>query len=65
MANRDGRTITIGDLGTVEDGTAEMESIASSATRSPTRPAVLLNIRKQSGTNTVEVADAIRSGLTS
>ncbi len=52
VANRDGRTITVGDLGRAEDSTEEMES---SSLYNDT-PCVLLNIRKQSGTNTVEVA---------
>ena len=54
VANRDGRTITIGDLGRAEDSTEEMQS----ASLYNDTPCVLLNIRKQSGTNTVEVADA-------
>ena len=54
VANRDGRTITIGDLGHAEDSTEEIESAALYNDT----PCVLLNIRKQSGTNTVEVVDA-------
>ncbi len=53
VANRDGRTITIGDLGRAEDSTEEIKS----ASLYNDTPCVLLNIRKQSGTNTVEVAD--------
>lgn len=63
VANQNGRTITVGDLGTVEDGTAEMDSIAVFGEQSVDTPSVLLNIRKQSGTNTVEVARQIRERL--
>jgi hydrophobic/amphiphilic exporter-1 (mainly G- bacteria), HAE1 family len=64
VANQNGRTITIGDLGEVEDSTAEMESIAVFGERKTDTPSVLLNIRKQSGTNTVEVARQLRDRLT-
>ena len=53
VANRDGRTITIGDLGHAEDSTEEIKS----ASLYNDTPCVLLNIRKQSGTNTVDVAN--------
>ena len=59
VANRDGRTITVGDLGRAEDSTEEMES---SSLYNDT-PCVLLNIRKQSGTNTVEVARLLKERL--
>ena len=61
VANRDGRTITIGDLGRSEDSTEELES----ASLLNDTPCVLLNIRKQSGTNTVEVATALKERLES
>ncbi|MCD4728902.1 MAG: efflux RND transporter permease subunit [Pirellulales bacterium] len=57
--NRDGRTITIGDLGRAEDSTAEMES---SSLLNET-PCVQLNIRKQSGTNTVAMAHRLKERL--
>ncbi len=57
--NRGGHTITIGDLGHVEDGAEEIKSLA----RYNDTPAVLLNIRKQSGTNTVEVARLLKERL--
>jgi len=57
--NRGGHTITIGDLGRVEDGAEELKSLA----RFNDTPAVLLNIRKQSGTNTVEVARLLKERL--
>jgi HAE1 family hydrophobic/amphiphilic exporter-1 len=52
-------TVTIGDLGHVEDGAEEIKSLA----RFNDTPAVLLNVRKQSGTNTVEVARLLRQRL--
>jgi hydrophobic/amphiphilic exporter-1 (mainly G- bacteria), HAE1 family len=61
VANRDGRTITVGDLGRAEDSTEE----AQSASLYNDVPCVLLNIRKQSGTNTVEVADLLKDRLES
>ena len=63
VANQNGRTIAIGDLGTVEDGAAEMDSIAVFGEQKTDTPTVLLNIRKQSGTNTVEVARQVRERL--
>jgi HAE1 family hydrophobic/amphiphilic exporter-1 len=63
VANRDGRAITVGDLGAVTDSTAEMESIAVFGEGESDTSAVLLNIRKQSGTNTVEVAKQVRERL--
>jgi HAE1 family hydrophobic/amphiphilic exporter-1 len=59
VANRDGRTITIGDLGHCEDSTKEVES----ASLYNDTTCVLLNIRKQSGTNTVEVARQLKERL--
>ena len=48
-----------GDLGVAEDSTEELES----ASRLNDTPCVLLNIRKQSGTNTVEVVGRVRALL--
>jgi len=59
VANRNGRTITIGDLGRVEDSTEEM----TSCSYFNDTPCVLLNIRKQSGTNTVEVCHRLKERL--
>jgi HAE1 family hydrophobic/amphiphilic exporter-1 len=56
VADRNGHTIKIGDLGQAEDSTKEVES----ASLYNDTPCVLLNIRKQSGTNTVEIADALK-----
>jgi len=59
VANRDGRTITIGDLGRSVDSTEEIES----ASLYNDTPCVLMNLRKQSGTNTVTVANAVKERL--
>jgi HAE1 family hydrophobic/amphiphilic exporter-1 len=59
VANRDGRTITVGDLGTAEDSTEEVKS----ASLYNDTPCVLMNIRKQSGTNTVAVANSLKERL--
>jgi len=59
VASRGGHTIVIGDLGRAEDGSEEVQSLA----RFNDTPAVLLDIRKQSGTNTVEVAQLLKERL--
>ena len=59
VANHAGHTITIDDLGRAEDGAEEVKSLA----RLDDTPAVLLQIRKQSGTNTVEVARLLKEKL--
>jgi HAE1 family hydrophobic/amphiphilic exporter-1 len=59
VANRGSHTITIGDLGRAEDSTEEAES----ASLYNDTPCVLLNIRKQSGTNTVEVVRLLKERL--
>ncbi len=59
VANRDGRTITIGDLGRADDATEEIKS----ASLYNDTPCVLMNIRKQSGTNTVAVAEGLKEKL--
>jgi hydrophobic/amphiphilic exporter-1 (mainly G- bacteria), HAE1 family len=61
VKNREGRTITIGDLGHCEDSTEELKS----ASLYNDTTCVLLNIRKQSGTNTVEVANLLKERLES
>ena len=56
VADRNGHTIAIGDLGRAEDSTEEVQSVSFYNDT----PCVLLNVRKQSGTNTVQIADAIK-----
>lgn len=60
MRSKD-HTVTINDVGTVEDGTQE----AVSAALLNDTPAIVLNIRKQSGTNTVEVVHNVKEKLQS
>ncbi|MFB3903545.1 MAG: efflux RND transporter permease subunit [Acidobacteriota bacterium] len=59
LAYRNGATITFGDVGRVLDTVEEPRSLA----RLNGRTAISLQIRKQSGTNTVEVVDAILARL--
>ncbi|HLM72002.1 MAG TPA: efflux RND transporter permease subunit, partial [Polyangiaceae bacterium] len=56
---RDGYPVKISDIAAVEDGTAEPESAGFKGQKAT----VLLNIRKQSGTNTVEVVRAVKDRL--
>ncbi|HSN67677.1 MAG TPA: efflux RND transporter permease subunit, partial [Thermoanaerobaculia bacterium] len=48
--------VRIRDVATVEDGMAEAESVASVNGK----PGVVLLVRKQSGTNTIETVDAVK-----
>jgi HAE1 family hydrophobic/amphiphilic exporter-1 len=48
--------VKVGDVAHIEDSVAEPESVASV----DGKPAVVLQIRKQSGTNTVEVVNALK-----
>jgi len=59
VGNFSGRPIMIRDIGTVENGIAEPRSLA----RLDGENAVQLTVRKQSGTNTVEVVDLIKARL--
>jgi HAE1 family hydrophobic/amphiphilic exporter-1 len=49
LANRNGHSTTLADVGIAEDGAEQAASIANVNGQ----PAVVLNVRKQSGTNTV------------
>jgi hydrophobic/amphiphilic exporter-1 (mainly G- bacteria), HAE1 family len=55
----DGHPVRIADVARIEDG---LEDAETSAAWSGT-PAVVLSVRKQSGSNTVEVVDAVRARL--
>ena len=55
LSEQSGRAIKVGDVATVEDGSQEV----ATAARWNGEPTVLLTIRKQSGTNTIEVVDAV------
>ncbi|MFN8003449.1 MAG: efflux RND transporter permease subunit [Acidobacteriota bacterium] len=59
VANRNGYPIKISDLGHTEDGVED----ELTAGRLNDTPALLLNVRRQSGTNTVDVVDAIKERL--
>jgi hydrophobe/amphiphile efflux-1 (HAE1) family protein len=56
VAEKDGHPVRLEDLGHVEDGVEQRET---AAVRDGV-PAVLLSIRKQSGSNTVAVVDQVR-----
>ncbi len=59
VATREGVQVRIGDVARIEDGMAEPESVGFKGGRS----AILLNIRKQSGTNTVEIVHNVKERL--
>jgi HAE1 family hydrophobic/amphiphilic exporter-1 len=59
VAERDGATISLKELGKVDDGFEDLRNIA----RFNGLPAIGLGIRKQSGTNTTEVIDAVKAKL--
>jgi HAE1 family hydrophobic/amphiphilic exporter-1 len=59
VAERDGTTISLRELGKVDDGFEDLRNIA----RFNGLPAIGLGIRKQSGTNTTEVIDAVKVKL--
>ena len=59
VRERDGHAILLRDVARVEDAMAEAETTANL----DGEPTVLLTIRRQSGTNTVQVVDAVRERL--
>lgn len=59
VAQKDGYPIKISDVGFVEDGAEKPETSANVGGT----PAVILNVRKQSGTNTVAVVEAVKERL--
>ena len=56
LMSRNGYSVKIGDIARIEDATAEAESIATV----DGKPAVVMSIRKQSGTNTIEVINRLK-----
>ena len=56
IAERNGYVVKIGDVAPIEDSVAEPVSVATV----DGKPAVVLSIRKQSGTNTVEVVNLLK-----
>ena len=59
LRDQGGQRVTVGDVAKVEDG---VESAETSAIRDG-KPAVVLSIRKQSGANSVAMADEVRARL--
>jgi HAE1 family hydrophobic/amphiphilic exporter-1 len=59
IATKDGYAVRVSDVASVEDSMAEPESAGFKGQRST----VILNIRKQSGTNTIEVVHLIKDRL--
>lgn len=61
ITNQNGRLVKLGDVVTVEDGWTEERVYA----QTDGVPSVLVAIQKQSGTNTVDVADRVKKAMTS
>jgi hydrophobic/amphiphilic exporter-1 (mainly G- bacteria), HAE1 family len=59
VATRDGYSVRLGDVARVEDGMVEPESVGYRGSN----PAVLLQVRKQSGTNTVEIVNGLKERI--
>ncbi len=59
VKEHEGHPIRLGDVARVEDGEAEAETVASI----DGVPTVLLQVRRQSGTNTVQVVDSVKERL--
>ncbi|MCC6406952.1 MAG: efflux RND transporter permease subunit [Planctomycetes bacterium] len=59
VATIDGVPIRVRDLGRAEDGTKEIRSLS----RLDGNPCVLLEVRRQSGANTIEVIDGVKEKL--
>src|SRR5205807_7201435 len=59
VSSKDGYVVKVGDIAHIEDSVAEPESIASV----DGKPAVVMFIRKQSGTNTVEVVNTLKEKI--
>ncbi len=57
ITNVNGRPVRVRDVASVEDGVAEQRSLS----RLDGKPAVSLNIRRQSGANTIEVIEGVKS----
>ncbi len=59
VANQEGKLVKLGDVLTVEDGWAEERVYA----QTDGVPSVLVAIQKQSGTNTVDVAERVKKAM--
>jgi HAE1 family hydrophobic/amphiphilic exporter-1 len=60
ISEKNGYVVRVGDVAHIEDSVAEPESIATVEGK----PAVVMSIRKQSGTNTIEVVQRLKERLT-
>ena len=64
IANRGGTPIRVRDVATVEDGAEELRSWTALMTRgAEPKEVVTVEVRRQSGTNTVKVADDVRARI--
>ncbi len=64
VSNRGGTPLRLRDVAQVEDGAEELRNWSMLSSKSaPPRDVVTLDIRRQSGTNTVRVADAVKERL--
>src|SRR5947209_3707719 len=59
ISEKNGYVVRVGDVAHIEDSVAEPESVATVEGK----PAVGMNIRKQSGTNTIEVVNRLKERL--
>jgi HAE1 family hydrophobic/amphiphilic exporter-1 len=59
VARRDGAPVRFRDIGRAEDGVKEQRSV----TRLNGKPAVIIEVRRQSGANTVAVIEAVKAKL--
>src|SRR5512142_1925950 len=60
VAERNGYVVKVGDVARIEDSVADATSVASVSGK----PTVVLNVRKQSGTNTIEVVSRLKDRMT-
>ncbi len=59
IMTRNGYPVKIGDVARIDDSVADPESVATI----DGKPAVVMSLRKQSGTNTVEVVDRLKDRI--
>src|SRR5947207_15838986 len=59
VSEKNGYVVRVGDVAHIEDSVAEPESVATVEGK----PAVVMSIRKQSGTNTIEVVQRLKDRL--
>ena len=60
VKQQEGHPVLLRDVATIEDGMADADDARPTSTASPP---VLLTVRRQSGTNTVQVVDEVRARL--